>query len=75
MGSQRPQEFQNETDLNQIEGNYLEVFATARLCLRLARGAQDSADFNTKFQEFYKLEADAFRGTRRGLPGGSRKVR
>lgn len=73
-GSRRPVEFVLESDTNPFEGNYLEVYATARMCLRLAEGAQDEADFSTKFQMFYKLEADAFRGTRRGLPSGSRKV-
>jgi hypothetical protein len=75
VGSKRPTEFVLESDVTPFEGNYLEVFATARLCLSLAEGAQDEADFNAKFQMFYKLESDAFRGTRRGLPGGSRKIR
>ena len=75
MGSKRPSPFVNLTDANPYEGNYLEVYATARLCLRLAEGAQDESDFRAKFQMWYSLEADAFRGTRRGLPSGSRKVR
>ena len=75
IGSKRPTEFVNDSDTNPYEGNYLEVYASARLCLRLAEGAQDEADFMAKFKTFYGLEADAFRGTRRGLPSGSRKVR
>lgn len=73
-GVKRPSELHNETDVTQIEGNYIEVFATARMALRLAKAGQDQQDFNMKFQTFYKLEADAFRGTRRGLPSGARKV-
>jgi hypothetical protein len=75
LGSSRPTEFVLESDVNVFEGNYLEVFASARLCLRLAEGAQDEADFQAKFKMFYQLESDSFRGTRRGLPSGSRKVR
>lgn len=75
IGSKRPSEFVNETDINPFEGNYVEVFASARLCLRLAEGAQDESDFQAKFKMFYQLESDSFRGTRRGLPSGSRKVR
>lgn len=74
LGSRRPAAPVNDTDVLEVEGNYHIVFATARMCLRLARGAQDQQDFNMKFQAWYKLEADAFRGTRRGLPSGSRKV-
>lgn len=75
MGSRRPAEMVNETDTNEVEGNYLEVFATARMCLRLQEGAQDETDYGAKFRLWYGLEPDAFRSTRRGLPSGSRKVR
>lgn len=75
IGSKRPSQFVNLTDINPYEGNYLEVYATARLCLRLASGGQDETDYHAKFKEWYALEPDAFRGTRRGLPSGSRKVR
>lgn len=73
-GVKRPAELVLETDVTQVEGNYVEVFASARMALRLAKAGQDQQDFNMKFQMFYKLEADAFRGTRRGLPSGARKV-
>ena len=75
MGSRRPAEMVNETDTFDAEGNYVEVYATARMCLRLASGGQDETDFHAKFKEWYALEPDAFRSTRRGLPSGSRKVR
>jgi hypothetical protein len=73
-GSRRPVTPVRETDPTEIEGNYAEAFATARMALRLAKMAQDQQDFQLLFKSYYQLENDAFRGSRRALPSGSRKV-
>jgi hypothetical protein len=73
-GSRRPIPPVQESDPTEIEGNYAECFATARMALRLAKMAQDQQDFSALFKSYYQLESDAFRGTRRALPSGSRKV-
>lgn len=75
LGSRRPAEMVNETDVCEADPNFITLYAAMSMSLRLARGATDGDQWLRK-AAFFEQEAGRARVlARRALPPDARKVR